>query len=163
MKGSDVVIIGRKELEHFAFEFRMAIERAKAEGEFDSDLTFFQFPLACCGDASDLLAQYLLENGIKSTCVCGNRYFDNPETGTQSHAWLLVNGLIIDITGDQFNNQSSYYNYNKRVYVGKGDAFHKLFEVENRHTYDFEGIENLGYVCQSRLFDLYRKIKRYCE
>jgi hypothetical protein len=55
----------------------MAIEKVKEAGEFETDFSFSKFPSACCGDASDLLAQYLLENGIKSTYVCGNRYFNN--------------------------------------------------------------------------------------
>lgn len=49
-----------------AEKFRIAIEFAKANDEKDT-LDFFQrFPLGCCGDASDLLAQYLSDNGIKT-------------------------------------------------------------------------------------------------
>lgn len=153
----------RGKLEQFAVRFREAIERAKEAGEFDSDFTFLRFPCACCGDASDLLAQYLLENGIESTYVCGNRYFDDPEEGTQSHAWLLVGRFIVDITGDQFSNRSTYYNYNQQVYVGTGDAFHQLFEVEAVNVHEFHGIECYGHMCQARLFGLYRKIMKYCE
>lgn len=152
----------KQRVEQLASEFRTAIENAKAAGEFEFDFSFSQFPRACCGDTSDLLGQYLLENKIKSTYVCGNRYFDNPEEGTQSHAWLLVDGLIVDITGDQFINNSLYYNYSIPVYVGTGDAFHFLFEVEERNVHEFCGIENYDRMCRLRLFDLYNKIKKYC-
>ena len=51
-------------VEQFAREFCIAIEKAQIAGEFDTDFAFRRFPRACCGDASDLLAQYLLENKI---------------------------------------------------------------------------------------------------
>lgn len=150
-----------RRIRKLAIQFRTAIEMAKADGEFNSDFLFPQFPHGCCGDASDLLGQYLLENGIESYYVCGNRYFDDPEEGTQSHAWLLVEGLIVDITGDQFSDRASYYNYDEAVYVGIGDSFHDLFEIEDRDVHKFPGIENYGGICLTRLFDLYEKIKKY--
>lgn len=127
----------KRRVKQHACKFRIAIEKAKVAGEFDSYLSFSRFPRACCGDASDLLAQFFLENEINSTYVWGNRYFDDPEEGTQSHAWILVDGLIVDITGD---------------------AFHSLFDVEERNMHEFYGIENYGHMCQPRLYDLYRKI-----
>ena len=144
-----------------ATQFRTAIEAAKMAGEFDSDFLFPKFPQACCGDATELLGQYFLENGIKSKYVCGNRYFEDPEEGTQSHAWLLIGNLIVDITGDQFADRISYYNYDKKVYVGTGDAFHDLFEVEERDIEVFSGLESYNKICRTRLLYLYQKIKRY--
>ena len=144
-------------------QFRCAIDKAKTAGEFVSDISFYKFPRGCCGDASDLLGEYLLENGINSLYVCGNRYFDDPEEGTQSHAWLLVNGMIADITGDQFSDRSCYYNYDITDYYGPCDDFHKLFEVENRDVYPFPGLKNYSEVCSGRLFNLYEKIKKYLK
>lgn len=135
---------------------------AKKEGEFEADFIFSRFPRGCCGDVSSLLGQYLLENNIKSNYVCGNRYFKNQEEGMQSHAWLVVDRMIVDITGDQFSNKKSYYNYDKRVYVGAGDLFHELFEVEDRNVREFYGIESYSAVCRQRLFTFYEKIKKYC-
>ena len=52
---------------------------------------------------------------------------------TDNHAWLMVDKyIIIDITGDQFSGKSTFLNYDKSVYVGEGDDFHRLFEVEDR-------------------------------
>ena len=68
---------------------------------------FLQFPRACCGTATELLGQYFLENGIKPKYVCGNRYFEDPEERTQSHAWLLIGDLIVDITRGPFVERAS--------------------------------------------------------
>jgi hypothetical protein len=60
------------------------------------------FPKACCGDTSNLLAAYLAEHGFHDfTYVMG--YFK--KSGGPSHAWLDGNGLIIDITSDQFSDR----------------------------------------------------------
>ena len=58
-----------KEIEQFATQFRRAIDLALEAGEFDNDSIYRRFPRACCGDTSDLLAQYLLDKsdyGISS-------------------------------------------------------------------------------------------------
>lgn len=141
--------------------FRHAVDLAKNNGEFDNDFSFNHFPRGCCGDASDLLGEYLLEHGVQSTYVCGNRDFDDPEEGVQSHAWLLVNGWIADITGDQFSNRSIYFNYDIPDYYGPKDDFHRLFEVENRDVHPFLGLKNYNAFCLGRLYDIYEKIKRY--
>ena len=44
--------------------------------------------------------------------------------------------IIIDITGDQFSGKSTFLNYDKSVYVGEGDDFHRLFEVEDRDVHE---------------------------
>lgn len=48
----------------------------------------------------------------------------------QSHAWLMLEDghTIIDITGDQFHDKICFLNYNKSVYIGVEDDFHKLFQ-----------------------------------
>ena len=116
---------------------------------------------ACCGDTSDLLAQYLLDKGIKTDYVCGT-YWGKPDGNGQSHAWLMVDKyIIIDITGDQFSGKSTFLNYDKSVYVGEGDDFHRLFEVEDRDVHEHRGLSALGGFCGPRLWDLYRKILKY--
>ena len=87
-----------KEIEQFATQFRRAIDLALEAGEFDNDSIYRRFPRACCGDTSDLLAQYLLDKGIKTDYVCGT-YWGKPDGNGQSHAWLMVDKyIIIDIT-----------------------------------------------------------------
>ena len=109
----------------------------------------------------DLLAQYLLDKGIKTDYVCGT-YWGKPDGNGQSHAWLMVDKhIIIDITGDQFSGKSTFLNYDKSVYVGEGDDFHRLFEVEDRDVHEHRGLSALGGFCGPRLWDLYRKILKF--
>ena len=51
--------------------------------------------------------------------------------------------------------------YDKSVYVGEGDDFHRLFEVEDRDVHEHRGLSALGGFCGPRLWDLYRKILKY--
>ena len=137
-----------KSIKRLATQFREAINVAKDDRMFLREAVFREFPRGCCGIASELLAQFLLEGGIHTYYVCGNYRkggFDN----LQSHAWLVTeNDIIIDITGDQFRYEPVFLNYNKSVYVGPMDDFHNLFEI------DFERSD----VCHHGQPDLYRKI-----
>ena len=65
-------------------------------------ITFHEFPRGSCGDATLILAKHLKDNGQKGFAyVCGMR-------DGHSHAWLERDGLIVDITGDQFaDNEGS--------------------------------------------------------
>lgn len=69
---------GLKRMDDKAFilskKFRTAIERAKREGEFDSDPTLKHFPKACCGSASSLLAKFLYENCTEIARKVGQQY-----------------------------------------------------------------------------------------
>ncbi|QDB99781.1 hypothetical protein [Mesorhizobium sp. 8] len=61
-----------------------------------------QFPKGACGDASMLLAAALHDKGLGKFCyVCG---LTRKDGSGESHAWLSGEGLIIDITADQFND-----------------------------------------------------------
>ena len=83
-----------------ATSFRGAIEIAKDAGEFDNDFVFPRFPKGCCGDTSDLLAEYLAQHDIYTYYVCGQK-------GTQSHAWLvLVN--TVTVTTDNSDADRKY-------------------------------------------------------
>lgn len=149
-------------LKRLAENFRIAIDKAKNEGEFKNDLIFYDFPSGCCGDASDLLAEFLLRKGIQTTYVGGTFYYNNEECDLQSHAWLFTKDhTIIDITGDQFKYDSALLNYDIPVYVGEEDDFHKLFEEEDRDIHIHDGISALGDGCQYRLWKLYQKILKY--
>ncbi|MNW28301.1 hypothetical protein D3C74_51230 [compost metagenome] len=71
------------------FEFRNAIELLESN-EHPNSSWFAEYPKGCCGDTSDLLAKYLLANGIKAEYVWGM-------WGDKSHAWLEINGYIITL------------------------------------------------------------------
>jgi len=149
-----------KDTKRLVIQFREAIDAARDAGQFDKDSSFCKFPQRCCGDASDLLAHFLLDNGIRTYNVCGT-YRDCLPENIQSHTWLLTdNQIIIDITGDQFRYNPDFLNYNKSVYIGRADDFHRLFIVEDRDVYEV-GLDNLGSTCQPRLNRLYRKIIKF--
>jgi hypothetical protein len=152
-----------RDIRQLVNQFRNAIDVARDAGEFDEDYSFYKFPRGCCGDASDLLAQFLLENGVKTYYVCGT-YRDGGFENFQSHAWLLTdNKIIIDITGDQFRYNIDLLNYDKSAYVGPKGDFHRLFEVEDRNIHENFGLDALGSMCQPRLRALYQKIIKYIQ
>ena len=143
-----------------ASNFRRKIEQAQRKGLF-INTSLAKFPIQCCGNASTLLAEFLIQNGVETLWISS----ENPDT-YETHAWLVVtdnraksphhcfddvpdniisllnkyagesplncseparydkqdieNGLIIDITGDQFNEPS--------VYVGYINDFYKQFD-----------------------------------
>lgn len=55
-----------KDIKRLVDQFRDAVDIAKGKGEFLKDIRFRRFPSGCCDDASDLLAQFLLENVLLS-------------------------------------------------------------------------------------------------
>lgn len=84
-------------------DFRRALEIYK--GSLSSGV-FKNFPSACCGDASQLLASFLIDSGHKRfALISGLRFDDDRPT---SHAWLEHNKFIIDITIDQFMDTDIY-------------------------------------------------------
>lgn len=158
-------ICTRKQKEKIIFElankFRNAIEIARDKGCFRHDISFHKFPLGCCGDASDLLAQYLTKHGIDTLNVCGNYYYDDPNIGAQSHAWLEYKDIIIDITGDQFKHYPEFLNYNIPVYVGERDKMHELFEVSSMDIHKAGIYIDPCSPLNIRLMNLYNIIKSY--
>ena len=66
---------------------------------------------------------------------------------TKYEAEDLIDGLIIDITADQFDD------YNIPVYVGPIDTFHQTFDLIQAH--DYVGLNN------ERLCSLFRIIAEY--
>ena len=59
----------------------------------------------------------------------------------------LKGGLIIDITGDQFND------YDESVFLGKADCFHRAFNFNQAH--DYTELDD------GRLQELYRIVEEY--
>ncbi len=118
--------------------FREAIELVKNEkGFFSNDPRFdtmSQFPKDCCDDAADLLGYYLLhkynvytQRLTKQYEICPNAY----------HCVLLLKeSIVIDITGDQFDNRP-------KIYIGYEDEWLKNMENVNvGPNYDFISCRN---------------------
>jgi hypothetical protein len=64
-------------------------------------LGFGSFPNGTCGPVSELMGRIILERtGHEGIYVCGEGHPAlKPQ---QSHAWLEVSGIIVDLTYDQF-------------------------------------------------------------
>lgn len=87
-----------------------------------------QFPMGCCGDASNLLAAYLADHGFNDCVyVVGKPLWS--EGG--SHAWIERDGLIIDITVDQFAGKTS--SIPASVFVSHDRTWHDTYCVNQGH------------------------------
>lgn len=120
-----------KEIKEMATKFRIAIESAKNERRFTVDQCFRNFPNGCCGITAELLAKFLMDNGIKSklTYIAGT--YREQSLELPSHAWLKIeNNIVVDITGDQFKYYPEPLNFNETVYVGLYNDFYNLFEID---------------------------------
>ena len=110
-----------------ATHFRSAIESAQSDGVFTYDVgpdgyrrpgLMSRFPADCCDSASWLLHRFILEVlSLDSVCVIGA--YQRDEKPTEYHSWLrLKDGLVIDITGDQFRNRREFGCFNRPVFCG---------------------------------------------
>lgn len=51
-----------------------------------------------------MLAQYLIDNEYGEITYIDGTYYGDTPFDSQAHTWLEVNGLVIDITADQFKH-----------------------------------------------------------
>ena len=149
-----------REIEYLSARFRRGIEIAHKKKLFKKP-PFSDFPNACCDDAPDLLAQYLIDNtgqNIRCRCVYGTYRFDDFEN-IYGHSWLVVdNFYIVDITADQrqFKNERVFpQDAIQPCYVGTNSKFHSLFEIEPIACRDFYGLRNYGECAYRRMKELY--------
>ena len=148
------------ELLHLVCSFRNALEAASAAGEFNHDCAFWGFPNGCCGDTCDLLGQYLISHGIKTGYTSG--VWSGPNYKCYTHAWLVnKDGLVIDITGDQFRDDSQFFNFNCAIYIGQETSFHQLFQERSSRVW--LPFHKLGCMEPCRLPRIYNQIMKYVE
>jgi hypothetical protein len=112
-----------------ATRFRSAI-CATDPSEVDPEVRFIvaAFPKDVCGAVCFLLGHYLRENGFPGAeYVNGIRRLDG-----RSHAWIETEGLIVDITSDQFAEVSD------EVVVTPDATWHRQFcDRPGRRPADF--------------------------
>lgn len=116
-------------LYEIATRFRVAIEDAVYAGELKE---LSSFPTGCCSFASDLLQRYLIEQGIFTWYMSGNYGYG---WDGESHAWLETqDGIVIDITGDQYKYKK--LKFTEPVYVGpRKNGFHDKFTLDKPLPY----------------------------
>lgn len=111
-------------LKKIAEQFRLAIEDAQIAGELKGNMRYF--PKGACSYTCDLLQRYFHDQGIETLCFYGIAGYG--ESG-ESHVWLETkDGIIIDITGDQYKNKTGKLYNNDPVYVGPKTSFYGLFK-----------------------------------
>lgn len=85
------------------------------------------YPHGACGHCAELLAFYLNQRfGVFPDYVCREFYSDDG-TRLTSHAWLEFNGLVLDISGDQFDWP--------KVIVARSSPLHEQGRNEDRHKW----------------------------
>jgi hypothetical protein len=110
----------RAELETLA-----AAARAGLEGMTPAQrgIGFESFPRGTCGPVSELMGRLVLERlGVEGTYVCGSGHPLLREH--QSHAWLEVGSLLVDLTYDQFADTGL------SGWVFEDSLWHSLFQRE---------------------------------
>ena len=144
-------------LEILVSNFREAIEIAKANKERGE--LFREFPVGQCGHTSDILAQYLIDNRIGPVIYVNGTYYGD-DWDRWSHTWLVVEGLVIDITGDQFKYHKEPLTYNVPIYIGPMIEYYQLFEVGPGGRHEHFGFE-MEWSNYHELKDWYETILRY--
>jgi hypothetical protein len=108
-----------------AGEFRLAIDSTPSHlrAQF-----FDLFPRGCCGDTCLLLGAWLEANSLGEWHTA----FARRGSGATyySHAWLEKDGLIVDITADQFGIDVAPV-----IVARRGDStLHLTFEVQHKRV-----------------------------
>jgi hypothetical protein len=82
-----------------------------------TDPVFEQFPKGACGHTAELFARYLRETLSLDAQYVGARRSDG-----WTHAWVVVDGVIIDITADQFGEAP--------IIVSHASAWHEQWAAD---------------------------------
>lgn len=153
-------MFNRLNLENLANEFRAAIEAAKQAGEMHVYIR--KFPVGQCGNISDILAQYLLDCKFTSVIYINGTYYGENCDERWSHTWLEVDGLIVDLTADQFQFQKVPLKNNTAVYVGPMNDWYQLFDLEHGSYHKHIGLER-NWSNYRDLAECYEIIKKYLK
>lgn len=148
-----------REIEVLANDFRLAADKASDWGAFGSQYPFSNFPKDCCDDMCDLFGQLLLEKEVAVFKIYGMYRYDNWEH-QYSHVWIqLEDGIVVDLTGDQYKNNSIMLNYDTPCHVGEENDLYRLFSKDERRIEPYYGINCYGDAgTRKRLWDLYEII-----
>lgn len=118
-------------IQQLAEQFRQALEPLpKSDFSWCVQFAVSEFPSGCCDDTSILLGEYLHQQGVTGfERICGTKHHGlRPES---SHVWLQRDDLVVDITADQFNDETQ--EPLAAVVVMQGSQWHQAFEeIENR-------------------------------
>lgn len=97
-------------LENLCLHIRNCLDNWSADGTLEAltgSITN-SFPNGCCGLVSECLSVILYKltgtrpNQVCAVCNYGDRNYN--KLAANSHRWIELNGVNIDLTGDQFND-----------------------------------------------------------
>lgn len=154
---------------NLASEFRHALEIVVTKREYGRLSLFAHFPNGCCTYTSDLLAEYLMENGIQRERI--QILNSNASKGHDTHCWLMIDNMYyLDITGDQFSNKPYYKKYSPIsdcCFVPKDTCFFERFANKNLNfscnvginTYSKDVTEKLQFVYDATVARVNKKHK----
>lgn len=109
------------ELYYLVKSYRDAIEQAHKKNRF-CKWPFNQFPEACCGQASDILARFLGEQGIYTKVVSGS-------DSNTTHAWLVLDDSILQKNIQRAEEATDYEEVNKMNRILEGYGYNKEINI----------------------------------
>jgi hypothetical protein len=87
-------------------------------------VALMQFPRGACGAATELMGRLVFEaTNMTGLYLCGIGHPDMPQ---QTHGWLELGGLLVDLTHDQFSGTGLV------GWVFEASPWHAKFET-NKH------------------------------
>lgn len=133
MRNADQVSDYCERVRAAANTFRVALERCPPSA---LGVGFEAFPAGACGDTSLLLGRFLRECGLGDWNYVSAVRREQSAAGwptMMSHAWLECDGVIVDITSDQFEQ------FDDIVVVPAAEVseFYATFEPETRSVADY--------------------------
>lgn len=98
------------EIENLCIRIRNCLDKWSEDGTLEKTVgsSTKNFPHGCCGLVTECLSVILYKltgshpNTVTGKCDDGDR--NNNQLADKSHIWIEINGINIDLTGDQFNN-----------------------------------------------------------
>jgi hypothetical protein len=98
------------------------------------------FPEGCCSWSTWMVGHFLkFECGLEPIEIQGTRLGDS---GTDNHAWVSANGVIVDLTCGQYKDCPNSF------IISCDSAWHSQWEIANKdeirpiNFYDFPGFPN---------------------
>ncbi len=126
------------DIEHIrslAIRFRSALDLLD-RGSLPPGLA--EFPNGSCREASLLLGAYFVDHSLgEYELVAGERgHVGPPGANTYiTHSWIARNGILVDITADQFLNT------NHGVIVATASVWHESFDTEIAGIADYRTVD----------------------
>ena len=140
-----------EEIRRIATEVRTAMDTLIIENKIPQWCTPFKyFPNICCGDMSIILSTHFINLGFDHPdYICGKHYDDD---NINSHAWIRLNGICIDITADQFSAEQ----YDRVIVEYEKDypllnKFHPDREETSKYTIDTDILRKTYSLIQEQL------------